>query len=170
MTPNDPPYDHADVLRRFSYDPDTGIIRRIQLTRSYYKSVGYLRNAEAGYVKRGYRWIGHRRRQVMASRLAWFMHYGRWPIGLIDHADGNRLNNRITNLREATKAQNIWNSTGRRDSTTGVRGVTIDGQAVSKRYKVMLGNDWLGHFATLEEAAEARARAAKAKYGEFYKA
>ena len=44
-----------------------------------------------------------------AHRLAWLMEYGQMPPDDIDHIDGNRSNNAISNLRLATRAENMQN-------------------------------------------------------------
>ena len=58
----------------------------------------------------------------LAHRLIWLMHYGEVPECL-DHINGNKADNRIENLRPATKYQNILNSQRRSDNTSGVKGV-----------------------------------------------
>jgi hypothetical protein len=55
-------------------------------------------------------------------RLIFMMFNGYLP-NEIDHIDNNRLNNKIENLRPATKFQNFLNRTKRSDNTSGVKGV-----------------------------------------------
>lgn len=72
-----------------------------------------------------YRIIGINRRHYLAHRLAWMYVYGRWPKELIDHIDGNGLNNKISNLRELTNVQNIQATLKLpKHNTSGFRGVT----------------------------------------------
>lgn len=55
-------------------------------------------------------------------RIMFLMHHGYLP-DYIDHADGNRLNNSIDNLREATASQNAYNKPVQSNSASGVKGV-----------------------------------------------
>lgn len=50
-----------------------------------------------------------------AHRLAWYMHYGKWPSGEIDHINGIRSDNRIINLRDVTRRQNAQNKNTHRN-------------------------------------------------------
>ncbi len=45
----------------------------------------------------------------LAHRVAWAVHYGEWPAGMLDHIDGNPGNNKIENLRIATPSENQGN-------------------------------------------------------------
>ena len=70
----------------------------------------------------GYRVVmvcGHKLR---AHRIVWALHHGSWPAGDIDHIDGNRSNNRITNLRDVSHQYNRQNQRQERASKTGARG------------------------------------------------
>jgi hypothetical protein len=85
------------------YDPETGVFtRRISRTSAPAGTVAGSKH-DGGYLTI---WIGKAHK---AHRLAWFYVHGRWPIACIDHIDGNRANNRIANLREATHADNAQN-------------------------------------------------------------
>lgn len=59
----------------------------------------------------------------LAHRLVWFYHYGKFPDDLIDHIDGDALNNRIPNLRDVSATENNRNTKMRVDNTSGTTGV-----------------------------------------------
>jgi hypothetical protein len=56
----------------------------------------------------------------LVHRVIWYLHHGSVP-DFLDHIDGNPLNNRIENLRPATKAQNAMNRRIRSDNSTGFK-------------------------------------------------
>jgi len=90
-----------------------------------------------------------------------------WP--LVDHINGNGLDNRRLNLRPATITENVRNQRLRRNSTSGFKGVRWH-QTARKwhaRIKVDEARQHLGLFATAEEAARAYDAAARAGFGEF---
>ena len=90
------------------------------------------------------------------------------PAGtLVDHAHHRTLDNRRHEIREATCSQNCTNSQTRRDSTTGLRGVTPDKGMFRARIRVKGKRVSLGHFLTAEEAATAYNKAAQNHHGEF---
>lgn len=59
----------------------------------------------------------------LLHRLAWLYVHGEMP-GIIDHRDGDRFNNRISNLRVASSSQNACNSRKKANNTSGVKGVS----------------------------------------------
>lgn len=61
--------------------------------------------------------------RVDAARVAYAIHYGKWPKGHIDHIDGDCANNRISNLRDVTHLENMKNVKRRIDNSSGVTGV-----------------------------------------------
>lgn len=94
-----------------------------------------------------------------AHRLAWLIHYGAWPSGHLDHINGIKHDNRISNLREVTNKQNHENRRGaNKGSGTGVLGVSFN-KRLGKYLAHIRHNDklhYLGLFPTVELATQAR--------------
>lgn len=89
---------------------------------------------------------------------------------LIDHKNGNGLDNRRENLRVATNAQNQRNRTARKDSKSGVKGVYASrSKKLPWRAEITVDgkNIHLGNFSTIEEATEARATASFQYHGDY---
>lgn len=61
--------------------------------------------------------------KIRAHRLAWFIVNGVLPNGEIDHINQDKLDNRISNLRDVTKEVNQRNGTRKSNNTSGVAGV-----------------------------------------------
>jgi hypothetical protein len=88
---------------------------------------------------------------------------------LIDHIDGNRLNNQRINLRLCNKAQNGQNRGRNKNNTSGYKGVTWDGFAGRWLAQIFIQGKKknLGRFDFPEEAHAAYCRAALIHHGEF---
>ena len=116
----------------------------------------------------GYRRIIVNRKQYRAHRLIWFMVHGKFPVNMIDHINGNKLDNRISNLREATHQENMQNKTkARSDNKSGFLGVHLHRKKFLARIHVNNRRKILGSFDTPEEAHEAYL-AAKRELHDFY--
>lgn len=106
-------------------------------------------------------------RNYGAHRLAWLYMYGEWPDGVIDHINRCRNDNRIVNLREASRKGNSANSRVSLESETGVKGVS----KYKNRFKAYIHSDGvrynLGIYDTIEAAADAYKQAADTHFGEF---
>ena len=107
-----------------------------------------------------------------AHRVAWAMHYGAWPVEFIDHINGQRDDNRIVNLRLATKSENAMNRKRQIHNTSGFKGVSWDSSCRgSKKWNAYIKVDGikknLGRFQCPKEAAAAYNAAAVARFGDF---
>lgn len=92
------------------------------------------------------------------------------PKGMtVDHINRNGLDNRRSNLRLATQAQNNANTGLRRNNTSGAKGV--DRQAHASRWRAQITVNgkakFLGLFGTFDEASDAYAKAAAEHFGDF---
>lgn len=103
-------------------------------------------------------------------RLIFLWHHGYLPE-IIDHKDGNTMNNRINNLRESTVQQNSCNLKLNVNNTSGYKGVVKDRCDGKWRAAIASGdvNYFLGVYNTKEEAALAYNLAAKVLHKDFAK-
>jgi hypothetical protein len=89
------------------------------------------------------------------------------PEDLVDHKEGNGIDNRRCNLREATAAQNAINRKVRKRSRSGYIGVFETPSSWAAQINKEAGFWHLGNFDTPEEAAIARDIGAIQEYGDF---
>lgn len=132
-------------------------------------------NAPAGTVaggrrkKTGYISVGVDRQRYQAHQLAWLYTYGRWPSKRLDHRNGIRHDNALSNLRTATSSQNAHNSSKHSDNTSGLKGVSWDKTKGKWQAKICVKyrQIHLGRFNDIAAAAEAYAIAARKYHGKF---
>lgn len=166
------PLPSPDYLRQlFRYEPETGkLYWRERGPESFSPgrrwSVRHkvdnwnVRHAgkEAGAVHPdGYLRVSIDNRLYSGHRLAWAVHYGEEPAKNIDHIDGDKLNNRIANLRLADHAENMRNVRGKPRNTSGVTGVFWCKRSKRWLARVSLGNRkvWTRSFREIDDAAKA---------------
>jgi len=112
----------AEQLREaLDYDPATGLFRwKVQPSS---KARVKADDIAGCLTTDGYRHIMLDRKWHLAHRLAWLHMHGVWPIDQLDHRNGVRDDNRIANLREATRRQNSQNQRlANRTNTSGLLG------------------------------------------------
>jgi hypothetical protein len=113
----------------------------------------------------GYIIVGLNRKRYKAHILIWMLHYGVWPNKLIDHINGIKCDNRIENLREATKSQNEQNKAKSIRNTSGFKNVFY--HPSTGKYRVRINKISFGLYLTAEEANQAAIFYRKKLYGEF---
>lgn len=109
------------------------------------------------------------KRRFLAHRLAWFLAHGRWPEEDIDHINGDRSDNRIANLREASRSENLQNAAMRSDNTSGVKGVYFNKARGKWQAYIRLDGKqaYLGIFTELADASLAIHEAREKHHGTF---
>ncbi len=113
----------SDLKKLLRYDPETGFMYwtgHLGFPQTPMRKSGmraFLNKTVRGYYRGGL--LG---RNVMAHRVVWKWHFGTEPDE-IDHIDGNPSNNRIENLRAATRSENLRNMKLRKTNKSGVQGV-----------------------------------------------
>jgi len=91
---------------------------KISLNRQT-KKAGWKVGTDSGH---GYLSFQYQKKKYYIHQIIFLMQYGYIPK-LIDHIDGNGMNNKIDNLREADKIKNSYNAKIRTNNTTGHKGV-----------------------------------------------
>jgi hypothetical protein len=147
------------VLSVLDYDSETGHLTWKVRTSCRVK-VGSIAGTR---MKLGYLSVGVGGRSVYAHRLIWLMLHGRWPHPTIDHRNGDRLDNRLCNLREATYTQQNGNLPSNKKH--GLKGAVFHKQM--GRWVAQCQRRHLGCFDTELEAHEAYMAAAELAFGEF---
>lgn len=146
-----------ETLRAYlRYDPETGHIALIRDT--LYRRAGDRADHPGA---RGYLYVSLFSIGFRAHRVAWALHFGRWPEQEIDHINGVRDDNRIANLRDVSPQANRMNTAVNSRNTSGHVGIT---RRVKKgkegAWCAYIKRDgrrrWLGSFPTIEEAIQAR--------------
>jgi hypothetical protein len=132
-----------------NYDPRTGVFRWAERPSPRVR-VGDVAGTVNGH---GYLNIGFDGRTYKAHRLAWLYVHGEWPVGQIDHRNGDRTDNRLANLRVVTNAENLRSARrARSDSATGLVGVSRAGGRYRARMMVNGQSRSLGTYDTPEQA------------------
>jgi hypothetical protein len=149
-----------------NYDPESGIFTWKKNLKGPAKE-GMIAGARHS---RGYITIGFNGESYLAHRLAWAFTYNEISQNMqIDHINGDRGDNKISNLRLASHEENCRNSKPRKHNKSGIKGVRKENSKWAARIRVNKKEIWLGTFETSDEAAKAYQDAAKKYFGQFAK-
>ena len=164
----------SDIKSLVSYDAQTGKLTWKARPREMFANENvYLgwhtkchgKQAFTAKMKSGYlsgRILG---KTYYAHRVAWLLHYGKWPEHNIDHINGNPTDNRICNLRDVPQVKNTRNSKSRAKTKAIYPGVRFND--VMQKWVVEHGTSkgkYLGSFPCTMKAVMAK-RAAEQRDG-----
>jgi hypothetical protein len=145
----------ADRIREvLLYDPETGLFSH-RIARGKYKHI------KAGTVvgsshSEGYIVIDVDRKLYFAHRLAWLYLYGEHPVSDVDHINGDRSDNRASNLRAASRAENMQNLRRvSKRSSSGLLGAYRFRKKWTTSIQINGAKKHLGVFDSAEEASAA---------------
>jgi hypothetical protein len=147
------------------YDPNTGLFTW-KVSRTNRIKVGDI----AGYTHKNRKYVLIRIGKTLyeAHRLVWLYVTGSWPKELIDHKNGIEWDNRLTNLREATRLQNNRNAKPNKNTSSEYKGVQKRGKY---RFRAKIQNkgvgEHLGYFCCEHEAALVYNQRAEQLHGAF---
>ena len=115
------------------------------------------KNSNGSLDKDGYLILKIKGKQFKAHRIAWLLCYGDFPKLEIDHINRNKLDNRIENLRESNRQQQVENRNYYPNKDTGVIGVYKDKctEGLKKVYTTSYKGK-IHRFHTVEEAVQFR--------------
>jgi hypothetical protein len=149
----------AELKSKLIYFPEEGYFIRLPLGNV------------TGFNRNGYVIIGIKNREYRAHRLAWLYVYGAMPNNFIDHINGDKTDNRIANLREATKSQNGFNVGIKSTNKSGYKNVSWNKEKM--KWKVALRvngkQKHMGYFDDLEFAGMVASESRDKFHKEFAK-
>ena len=162
------------VRALLDHDPATGLLTWKLRDRKWFSKDQECRRWNTRYANKpafassnseGYKKGYIFRREFKAHRVGFAHFYGRWPDGEVDHINGVRDDNRISNLRDVAPGVNQRNCRRRSDNTSGVTGVSWHDQNGKWACQIASGSrPRASYFDTKDEAIAAR-KAAEREFG-----
>jgi hypothetical protein len=154
----------SELKNILDYDADIGIFT--WKIKSGCQAEGYIAGSStaSGHLK-----VSINGENYRLHNLAWFYVNGVWPIDTLDHINGDKQDNRISNLREATLAQNNWNRGANKNNTMKLKNII---RVRDNYYRVKIeknGQKYEAYFHDLNEAIAWRDQKNKELHGDFAK-
>lgn len=140
-----------ELKKVLNYDPESGELRWLEQMGAHVWAgdiAGTLR-------KDGYLMIRFRGNGYLSHRVAYALMTGNWPDGEIDHIDRDKLNNKWSNLRLASRSLQNHNKGDYKNNRTGYKGVNLKEGKYVARVQIENKRHHLGYFGTAQEAYEA---------------
>lgn len=135
-----PNIQHARLKELLHYDPETGNLTWL-VARSGAGKVGSIAGSQ--HIA-GYRAVYLEYKAYLAHRLAWFYVFQSWPTGQIDHINGVRSDNRLSNLRDVDAFVNQQNRrSATRGNLSGFLGVTWS--PVDRKFRANISANGVAH-------------------------
>lgn len=175
------PFPTPDKLRQLlRYEPETGKLFWLERAREMFATNRAFKTWNTRFAGQeaftsetyGYR-VGNVDYKLCADhRVIWAMVHGYWPDEDLDHINGDRADNRIDNLREATRSENLCNRSMSPLNTSGHKGVFFHEQSQKWRAHIKKNGSarHLGCFDALADALSARRSAEIKLHGDFARA
>ena len=154
----------TELKSHLHYCQDAGIFTRIKSGSGV--KVG---NVAGSKDLDGYLRISVNNKTYKAHRLAWLYVHGEFPVNDIDHINCIRDDNRIANLRNATRQQNNLNVCKLKNNTSGYKGVSFSKANNKWRAQAQLNGETkhLGYFKTPKLASETYQAFSIKNHGDF---
>ena len=159
------PLPDIEVLHAwFHYNHENGI-----LYNKKNRNHNAVEGSQVGFYSDGYLVTHFQGKVYKVHRVVWAIHHGRDPGQLqIDHINGNRVDNRINNLRLVTCSQNNCNARIRSDNTSGVKGVSWHKEKGKWRAEITKdGVRYRRNYRDMNHAIAARVLAEYRLHGEY---
>jgi len=154
-----------EIKKYLNYNPETGIFIWL-CDRGIRKTKGKIAGSK---FRSGYILIKINDIFYPAHRLAWIYMFGSEPLEFIDHINRIKDDNRICNLREASRIQNGYNREISSNNTSGIKGISWCSH--HKRWVARVGvnkiRKCIGYFKSINDAESAIVDARKKYHGEF---